>query len=231
MSSDTREEFPHQFLSCHWPQEFKSRRKFPRQIENEPFIEHCQRRQFPPQRESLPCIEHLKPPPDKNGDDRGIDSSDIFENNSHEIYESEGDDSEDDDSEEDEDDDGIDEEEIQYGDEKKEIGESQNYQGNDKNGEAWNSRSAIRKFMEGFVGDEEALSYPDQVEKVVSFCEQGSSIEPKKYVAMLNDTNDGGTGPKKKPYCRPYKGPLTAQMFRHELEKEVLRPNSSDVSQ
>jgi len=77
-------------------------------------------------------------------------------------------------------------------------------------------------FMEGFIEDEETLPYPDQVEKVVGFCEQGGSTESKKHVALLNDTNDGGDGPKKRPYCRPYKGPLTSQKFRDELEQKCF---------
>jgi hypothetical protein len=218
MLSDTREDSPHQFLSCHWPQEFKSRRKFPRQIENEPFIEYCQFRQFPRQIENQPFIEHLKNPSDENGNDGGVEGSDACEDNSGENGESEEDESEND-NEEDEDDDGVGEKENQYGDEKE---ENQSHQTSNKNAEAWNGRSAIRKFMEGFIGDEETLPYPDQVEKVVGFCEQGSPRESEKHVALLNDTNDGGTGPKKRPYCRPYKGPLTSQKFRNELGKQVL---------
>jgi hypothetical protein len=195
MPSDTREDFPHQILSCHWPQDFKSRRRFPRHIEDQPFIEYLQNSS------------------DGNGDDEDKpDGSD----------ESEGDESEEDDSEEDQDEEGEGEEDTQYGDEGKEKEENQCHQTGDENAEAWNSRSTIRKFMEGFIGDEETLPYPDQVEKVVDFCEQGSSTESKKYVALLDDTNDGGTGPKKTPYCRPYKGPLTSQKFRDELEKQVL---------
>jgi len=202
MPSDTRENFPHHFLSCHWPQEFKSRRRFFRQLENEPFVEYLQKH------------------PERNRDDGAIESSDTYEDNSDENDESEEDESEDDDSEEDEDEEDDGEEENQYGDEEKEMEEYQSHQTGDKNAEAWNSRSTIRKFMEGL--DEEALTYPDQVAKVVDFCEQGSSTESKKYVALLNDTNDGGTGPKKRPYCRPYKGPLTSQRFRDELEKAVI---------
>jgi hypothetical protein len=227
MPSDTREDFPHQILSCHWPQEFKSRRRFPRQIENEPFIEYCQRRRFPRQIENKPFIEHLQNSSDGNKDDESIESSDTYEDVSDENDESEGDESEgdaseEDDSEEDEEEEDEGEEENQYGDEKKEKEENQSHQTGDKNAEAWNSRSTIRKFMGGFIGDEETLPYPDHVERVVDFCEQGSSTESKKHVALINDTNDGGTGPKKRPYCRPYKGPLTSQKFRDELEKQVL---------
>ncbi|PMD47172.1 hypothetical protein L207DRAFT_627873 [Hyaloscypha variabilis F] len=225
MTSETRNEFPHRFLSCHWPQEFKSRRPFPRQIENEPFIEYCQRQQFPRQKDNQTPIKHLSYPSDENGDDGSVGGSDAGESDSGETDESEGDESEDD-SEEDEDDDGVGEEQSQYGDQKKEKGENQSHQTGDNNVEAWNSRSAIRRFMEGFIGDEETLPYPDQVEKVVGFCERGSSTESKKHVALLNDTNDGGNGPEKRPYCRPYKGPLTSQKFRGELEKKRYKTKS-----
>jgi hypothetical protein len=219
MASDTREDLPHQFLRCRWPQEFKSRRRFPRQIENEPFIEYCQHGQFPRQIENQPSIGNPQDPSDGNGDDRNVEDRGTYGDNSDENDESEGEESQEDDSEESEDEE--DEEENQYGDGKKEE-KNQSNQTGDKNAEAWNSRSTIRKFMEGFIGDEETLPYPDQVEKVVAFCEQGSSTKSNKYVALLNDTNDGGTGPKKRPYCRSYKGPLTSQKFRNELEKQVL---------
>lgn len=222
MPSDTLEDFPHQFLRCHWPQEFKLRRRFPRQIENEPFIEYCERRQFPPQIENQPSIENLQNPSD---DDVGVEANDTYEDNLDQNSGSEGeeseDDSEEDEDEEDEDEEGGGEEENQYSDEKKEQEEKQSHETSDNNAEAWNSRSAVRKFMEGFIGEEKTLPYPDQVEKVVGFCEQESYTESKKHVALLNDTNDGGTGPKKRPYCRPYKGPLTSQKFLHELKKQV----------
>ena len=221
MTSETRDDFSHQFLSYHWPQEFKSRRLFPRQIENEPFIEYSQRRQYPRQIDNQPLIENLSYPSDENGDDGNVEANDASEDDSGENDESEGDESEHD-SEEDEDDDGVGEEQNQYGDQKKEKEENQSHQTGDKNIEAWNSRSDIRKFMEGFIGDEETLPYPDQVEKVAGFCERGSSAESKRHVALLNDTNDGGNGPKKRPCCRPYKGPLSSQKFRDELAKKVL---------
>ncbi|KAE9363171.1 hypothetical protein N431DRAFT_357765 [Stipitochalara longipes BDJ] len=82
--------------------------------------------------------------------------------------------------------------------------------------------------MEGFVGDEEALPYPDQVEKVVGFCEQGSLTESKRHVALLNDANDGGPSLKNRPYFRPYKGPLTLQKFRDELKKQQRFKIKSD---
>jgi hypothetical protein len=162
-----------------------------------------------------------------DGDDGGVEGSDTCEDNSDENDESEGDESEGDESEgDDSEEDGVEEdegeEENQYGDKKTEEEKNQSHQTGDKNAEAWNSRSTVRKFMEGFIGDEETLPYPDQVEKVVDFYEQGSSTESKKHMVLINDTNDGGTGPNKKPYCRPYKGPLTAKEFRDELEKQVL---------
>ena len=214
MPSDTQEDFPHQFLSCHWPQEFKSRRLFPRHKEDQPLIEYLQN-----------SFGGKGDDGDKSGESDESEG-DESEGDESEGDESEGDESEEDDSGEDEDEEGKGEEETQYGDEKKEKEENQSHQAGDKDAEAWNSRSTIRKFMEGFVGDEETLPYPDQVEKVVDFCEQGRSAESKKYVALLDDTNDGGTGPKKTPYCRPYKGPLTLQKFRKELEKQVLYPIS-----
>lgn len=213
MTSKTREN-SRQFLDCYWPQEFKSRRSFPRQRENEPFIEYCQRRQFPRQIEDQPFIKQLNKLPGESADGGSVEGSDACEDNSDEDDESEGDDFEDD-SEDDEDDDGEGEEEGQYGDSKKEKEELQRAQ-------LWKSRSPIRKLMEGFEGDEEALPYPDQVEKVVGFCEQGSSTGSKIHVALLHDANNGGPSSKKGPYCRPYKGPLTSQKFRDELEKQVL---------
>ena len=220
MTSKTREG-SRQFLDCYWPQEFKSRRSFRRQRENEPFIEYCQRRQFPQQIEDQPFIKQLNKLPGENTDVGNVEGSDACKDNSDEDDESEGDDFEDD-SEDDEDDDSEGEEEDQYGDLKKEKEELQRAQ-------AWKSRSPIRKFMEGFEGDEEALPYPDQVEKVVSFCEQGSSTGSKRHVALLHDANNGGPSSKKGPYCRPYKGPLTSQKFRDELEKQVLQPSSHDA--
>lgn len=214
MPSDTQEDFSHPFLSFHWPQEFKSPRRFPRQIENEPFIKYCGQRQYPDQIENQTSNGHLQNSANGNGNDGSAEGSDAYEDNSDENDNSEGDESEEDDSEEEED--GEDE------DERKKKEDNQSHQTGCMNAEAWKNRSNIRKFMEGFIGDEETLPYPDQVEKVVDFCEQGSSAGSKKHVALIIDTNDGGTGPKRRPYCRPYKGPLTVEKFRSELEKQVL---------
>ncbi|PMD14241.1 hypothetical protein NA56DRAFT_664794 [Hyaloscypha hepaticicola] len=219
MKSKTREN-SRQFLDCYWPQEFKSRRSFPRQRENEPFIEYCQRRQFPRQIEDQPFIKQLNKLPGESADGGSVEGSDACEDNLDEDDEPEVDDFEDD-SEDDEDDDGEGEEEGQYGDSKKEKEELQRAQ-------LWKSRSPIRKLMEGFEGDEEALPYPDQVEKVVGFCEQGSSTGSKIHVALLHDANNGGPSSKKGPYCRPYKGPLTSQKFRDELEKQRFRIKSNE---
>jgi len=112
MTSETRDDFPHQFLSCHWPQEFKSRRWLPRQIENEPFIEYCRNI------ETQPLIEHLTYHSVENGDDEIVEGSDACEDDLGENDESEGDESEDD-SEEDEDNDGVGEEQKEHRDGKK----------------------------------------------------------------------------------------------------------------
>ena len=40
--TDTNEEFPHQPLPCYWHQEFRKRRRFNRQAENQPYIEWLQ---------------------------------------------------------------------------------------------------------------------------------------------------------------------------------------------
>ena len=203
MPSGTREDFSYQFLSCNWPQEFKTRRVFGRLILNEPFITYLENRAT------------------GNGDGGSIEESYSFVDESDGSDESEGDESEDGDSDCSSEDEDEDETESQYGDEKKAMEENANDQAHDKDRELWKKRSNIEKFMGGFVGEEETLPYPDEVEKVVGFCSQGGVPDSKKQVALLNDTNDGGPDLKKKPYIRPYKGPLTARQLRGELEKQV----------
>jgi hypothetical protein len=98
------------------------------------------------------------------------------------------------------------------------------------------NQSSVRRFMKGLAGEENTLSYPDQIEVVASFCEQArnKSVETNtmgrgtKSVAILDDrttsaTNRSDTFPvKQRHQCQPYLGPLTAQQLREELSKKVV---------
>ncbi len=89
------------------------------------------------------------------------------------------------------------------------------------------SRSNVRLFMEGMLGDEADLPFSDQVKLVASFCEQPDleaskpriSGEIGKPVALIDDRSAGSTLLRKR--CRPYLGPLTSTQVQKELQKEV----------
>jgi hypothetical protein len=109
----------------------------------------------------------------------------------------------------------------------------------EKEDEASN-QSNVRRFMKG-LGEKDTLSYPDQIEVVVSFCEQACNkvVETDnvgrdtKSVALLDDrtrgaTNRSDTFPVKQgQQSRQYMGPLTAQQLREELSKKVIQILSS----
>jgi hypothetical protein len=99
-----------------------------------------------------------------------------------------------------------------------------------------NNQSNVRRFMKGVAGEEDTLSYPDQVEVVASFCEQDCNKGVKtntvgrdtKSVVLLHDrttsaASKSGTFHVKQGHrCLPYLGPLTAQQLREELSKKVV---------
>jgi hypothetical protein len=98
----------------------------------------------------------------------------------------------------------------------------------DNDVEDCNDYRNVRIFMEGMLGDENALPYRDQVEKVAKFCEQASlERDPRslgknrKAVSLLDDRNDGGTISGRGGHCRPYLGPLSPRRLRKELGRQV----------
>lgn len=97
-----------------------------------------------------------------------------------------------------------------------------------KDAGAYDDHDIVRRFMEGTIGEETALPYPDQVERVADFCEQKISGENQKPVAILED-NDGNFI-SRKGCAMPDQGPLTAQQLRQALSKEVMKFSILDGS-
>ena len=158
--------------------------------------------------------------------------------------EDEGDISGEDEEEEEEDDDDVlseDEDEIK-GNRGKRENKDEN-RNDDKDAAVCNRQSIVRLFMVGMTGDEETLQYPDQVEQVVSFYEQGNFGESetktgqgRKVVALLDDRNICGTLHVNQElfqctgHCRPHLGPLTSEELCEELERKVTHISCSRQS-
>jgi hypothetical protein len=95
--------------------------------------------------------------------------------------------------------------------------------------EGCDQKSVARRFMEGLLGDEDCLSYPDQVEVVAGFCDQALASEvdtegpdtERKVVILLDDRTNGGRRPMTQGQCRPKFGSLTTKQLREELSKPV----------
>ncbi|KAH8585450.1 hypothetical protein B0O99DRAFT_603293, partial [Bisporella sp. PMI_857] len=125
-------------------------------------------------------------------------------------------------------------------------GKNESMDGNrngDKDAAGCNGQSIVRLFMAGMTGDEENLQYPDQVEQVASFYEQGNfgkwdakTSQHKKTVALLDDRNICGTIHVNQGsfqctgHCRPHLGPLTSEGLYKELEKKCWHIKNCDLT-
>jgi hypothetical protein len=87
----------------------------------------------------------------------------------------------------------------------------------------------VRRFMEGILNRHGLPLYYDQVEQVVSFCEQANfnecdtrnTYKKEKNVALLDERANVDTDSMREGHCRPYLGPLTAQQLMKALGRKV----------
>jgi hypothetical protein len=206
MLTDTRGEFPHQFLRPHWPQEFSIRRReFDRKAENQTYIEWL--------RDNFTDGDSAEDE-EEDEEDEGQDEDDKVED-------------EDEDNSDSEEDEFYDAEELYVEIEDKfgadgDQHENENESQNDKSTEVFKEHEIGRIFMKGMTGDEKFLQWRDQVDVVASFVEQSRSGESKKLVALLLDDGEcGSANPAKRKPCRLHQGPLTSQQLRELLSKRV----------
>jgi len=134
------------------------------------------------------------------------------------------------------------EDEVEVEGHREKLENEDEYRNGDKGAESCNERSDVRDFIVGMTGNEETLQYPDQVEQVASFYEQGNFGESEtktgqgRKVALLDDRNICGTifvnqGPFQcTGHCRPHLGPLTSEELYEELERKVAHISCSRQS-
>ena len=193
MLTDTQEDFPRHSFRCYWPQEFKKRRRFVREEENQPYITGIKKW----------LLASLDDCGGEDDDDEADEDEDKFDDNVEDVVEV------------------FSDTEAQVNGQRDVSEDKDQRRKDDEKAESCSEHGSVRLFMTGMTGDEDALQFPDQVEQVASFCEQASSRTTEKKMALLDDRTNGGTMLKKSGHYRPYKGPLSSQQLRVELSKKV----------
>lgn len=184
------------------------------------------RRDFP--RHSLrcywpPCFTERRPFDRKSENQTYLDYIQAEQYLGEEITDDEEDDEDDDeydDKDEDEDEAEVESEDKDGASSEDEVDEQS------KSTDASNQMSDVRRFMKGMERDEDFLEDYDMVDEVANFCEKGKSHGPVpvlgKHVALLDERNIFGTIVDKKGHCRTNSEPLTWELLREKLKKQVI---------